>query len=985
MKKGIRQKRGLAVFIAATMVVGLMPGLDIEKASAAKSGESTTPQVEGYSDDGFCDNYEWKNGSLVLKEGITACETHTDCNGYQPAVEEVLDFDINGDKKINGNDKAYKITNAGQLYWFAGLVNGTLKGVDQNRYANAILTQSITVNKDVLGADSTLNSLTDLRYWTPIGNGKNSYKGRFDGKNYTISGLYFNDTSDDAWDAGIFGFSEGIIQNIGIVDSYIKGRYEIGGICGRNENGSITNCYNTGVVSGSSDYLGGICGNNNRGSITKCYNKGKIIGSDDVCYVGGVCGKSYAATFPNSSITNCYNTGTVSGIKNSEYVGGVVGICSDTKLTNCYNIVDVTGKRYTGGVCGKIYGKASITNCYYDNKVYVGNAVGSKNDETTVSANVLGKTTDMFKTGEVAYLLQGDQTTDVWGQTIGTDKYPVLDGTKRVYVTYTSCNEDIVPDYSNTYSSSSKPVHNYVDGKCSVCGNYEPAEEINGVYQITSPNDLCWFAQHVNRGYITSNAVLTTDIDFDSNFISIGTNTYPFSGTFDGCGHKITVKQSKSSDVALFGYLGNCTVKNLTVTGTIKTAEKFAAGIAMKNSSNTTATIDKCISDVTIQSTVSGDATHGGIIGVARGTVYITSCAFTGAINGSSTHSCGGIIGYIKGYADIRKSYVAASFGIKDTNCNTICRNGKLAYVIGCYYLNNIGSSINGASQKPKEAFANGEVAYLLQGEQREAIWGQRIGIDRYPVLDGTKKVYRYEVRNNGITTYIYSNSGISPVYSANAVSDVGTLKTKSEKQTKTTVTLEWSKESKADGYLIYGNKCSDNADGCLIYGNENNNKEEKNSKKLLKTIKGNKKLTWTHKKLSKATFYSYQIKAYKLVDGKKVIIAQSKDIYATTKGGKYSVASAIKIIKFAGKKVSAKSLKFTFKKGKTIKIKATEIPAEKKKIIKHYRAICYESSNKKIAIVTKNGKIKAVKKGTCKIYVYAQNGVYKAITIKVK
>lgn len=429
MKKGIRQKRGLAVFIAATMVVGLMPGLDIEKASAAKSGESTMPQVEGYSDDGFCDNYEWKNGSLILKEGITACETHTDCNGYQPAVEEVLDFDINGDKKINGNDKAYKITNAGQLYWFAGLVNGTLKGVDQNRYANAILTQSITVNKDVLGADGTLNSLTDLRYWTPIGNGKNRYKGRFDGKNYTISGLYFNDTSDDAWDAGI----------------------------------------------------------------------------------------------------------------------------------------------------------------------------------------------------------------------------------------------------------------------------------------------------------------------------------------------------------------------------------------AMKNSSNTKATIDKCISDVTIQSTVSGDATHGGIIGVARGTVYITSCAFTGAINGSSTHSCGGIIGYIKGYADIRKSYVAASFGIKDTNCNTICRNGKLAYVIGCYYLNNIGSSINGASQKPKEAFANGEVAYLLQGEQREAIWGQRIGIDRYPVLDGTKKVYRYEVRNNSITTYIYSNSGIPPVYSANAVSDVGTLKTKSEKQTKTTVTLEWSKESKADGYLIYG------------------------------------------------------------------------------------------------------------------------------------------------------------------------------------
>lgn len=982
MKKGIRQKRGLAVFIAATMVVGLMPGLGTVKVSTAESGESVRPQVEGYSDEGFCDNYEWKNGSLVLKEGVTACDMHTNCNGYQPAVEEVLDYDSNGDIKL---DKAYKITNAGQLYWFAGLVNGTLNGVTRNQYANAVLTQSITVNEDVLGDDGTPNPLTDLKSWTTIGNIKSFYKGVFDGKNYTISGLYFNDTSDDAEYAGLFGFSEGTIQNVGIVDSYFNGRDVIGSICGRNDYGSITNCYNTGTVSGSGDYIGGICGENNKSTITKCYNKGKVIGLNYASHIGGICGNSYVATSSDSLITNCYNTGTVSGAKESECVGGVVGLCSETKLTNCYNTGAVTGKRHTGGVCGRIYRKASITNCYYDNKVFVGNAIGSMNDDVTVSKNVLGKTTDMFKTGEVAYLLQGDQTTDVWGQTIGTDKYPVLDGTKRVYVTYTSCDEDTAPDYSNTYSSSSRPVHNYVDGKCSVCGNYEPAEEINGVYQITSPNDLFWFAQHVNRGYITSNAVLTTDIDFGSNFISIGTNTYPFSGTFDGCGHKITVKQSKSNNVAIFGYIGNSTIKNLTVTGTIKTAEKFAAGIAMKTSSKTKATIEKCISDVTIQSTVSGDATHGGFIGVAHGTVYINSCAFTGAIKGSSTHSCGGIIGYIKGSADIRKSYVAASFGIKDTNCNTICRNGKLAHVIDCYYLNKIGSSINGASQKSKEAFASGEVAYLLQGKQSEAIWGQTIGIDSYPVLDGTKKVYRHEVRANGTTTYIYSNSGIPPVHSANAVSDVGTLKTKSEKQTKSTVTLEWSKESNADGYLIYGNKCSDNADGCLIYGNQNSNKEEKNSKKLLKTIKGNKKVTWTHKKLSKATFYSYQIKAYKLVDGKKVIIAQSKDIYATTKGGKYSVASAIKIIKLAGKKVSAKSLKFTFKKGKTIKIKATEIPAEKKKIIKQYRAICYESSNKKIATVTKNGKIKTVKRGTCKIYLYAQNGVYKAITIKVK
>ena len=179
--------------------------------------------------------------------------------------------------------------------------------------------------------------------------------------------------------------------------------------------------------------------------------------------------------------------------------------------------------------------------------------------------------------------------------------------------------------------------------------------------------------------------------------------------------------------------------------------------------------------------------------------------------------------------------------------------------------------------------------------------------------------------------------------------SDFGTLKARSVKQTKTTVTLKWAKVSKADGYLIYGSKC--------------NTKGKTYTKKLLKTIKGNGTLTWTQKKLEKATFYKYQVKAYKLVDGKKVIIAQSVDVHTVTKGGKYSVAGTVKVTKLAGKKVSGSSLKLIVTKGRTAQIKATETPAEKNKTIKCHRALSYESSNSKVATVTKNGKIKAVGK----------------------
>ena len=119
-------------------------------------------------------------------------------------------------------------------------------------------------------------------------------------------------------------------------------------------------------------------------------------------------------------------------------------------------------------------------------------------------------------------------------------------------------------------------------------------------------------------------------------------------------------------------------------------------------------------------------------------------------------------------------------------------------------------------------------------------------------------------------------------------------------------------------------------------------------------------------------------------MNGKKVIIAQSVDVHAATKGGKYCVASAVKVSKLAGKNVS-KRLKLSLKNGKTAQITASEIPAEKNKTIHHHRDLRYESSNKKVANVTKSGKIKVVGKGTCKIWVYAQNGVYKTITITVK
>ena len=77
--------------------------------------------------------------------------------------------------------------------------------------------------------------------WTPIGNYDNRFQGTFDGNGKTISGLYF-DNSDQNY-VGLFGYNEGTIKNVGVVDSYFNGYKSIGGVCGDNYNATITNCY----------------------------------------------------------------------------------------------------------------------------------------------------------------------------------------------------------------------------------------------------------------------------------------------------------------------------------------------------------------------------------------------------------------------------------------------------------------------------------------------------------------------------------------------------------------------------------------------------------------------------------------------------------------------------------------------------------------------------------------------------------------------
>ena len=519
------------------------------------------------------------DGTHTYKNGFC---TDDGCDAYEPAVLTTGKYDIDVNGEITDSDEAYEIGNAGQLYWFAGLVNGTLTdGTAQNLKANAVLTADITVNEDLLTSinteeDGNVTNGSSFKAWRPMGmadeNGEGYYKGIFDGNGHSISGLYVNrDESDDVDDRfkvgiGLFGYYSGVTRNLSVIDSYMRGEDCIGGICGYNDGGTIQNCYSAATVCGDS-YIGGICGCSRSNSIIEnCYNAGYIYGATRS--IGGICGNNY------STIENCYNVGNVNG---KFYVGGIVGessgsgntiwikdcynrgnVIGDTKdiggiggyigsslVENCYSQATVSGNTNVGGICGNS-NKVDFQNAYYDSNLYTGNAIGYLKDATIKQTE--GKTSQAFESGEIAYLLQAGREEPVWGQTLsGNDvqAYPVLGGAKVYQVTeYKGCIES-TGIAGTTYNNANAPVfgpHVYENGFCTICSAYEPAVlttgkydiDVNGeitdsdeAYEIGNAGQLYWFAGLVN-GTLTdgtaqnlkANAVLTADITVNEDLLT---------------------------------------------------------------------------------------------------------------------------------------------------------------------------------------------------------------------------------------------------------------------------------------------------------------------------------------------------------------------------------------------------------------------------------------------------------------------------------
>ena len=238
--------------------------------------------------------------------------------------------------------------------------------------------------------------------WKSIGN----FTGTFDGDEHTISGLYLNaGSAAGPADQGLGLFTSvgqgGTVKNLtveGVIDGTNAG-VVIGGIVGRNNGGTISNCTSSVDITASVDSnVGGIVGSGESGTIKNCCNTGSIdvtCSSSDIG-IGGIVGQT-----SNGTVKTCENTGNVT-VDHCTGTGGIVGYAvRGSKVSNCRNSGSIDGNESkTGGIVGENYG--AVLKCYNTGDVCSDGTAGGITGRNVSDSNAPGSVENCYNTGAVS-------------------------------------------------------------------------------------------------------------------------------------------------------------------------------------------------------------------------------------------------------------------------------------------------------------------------------------------------------------------------------------------------------------------------------------------------------------------------------------------------------------------------------------------------------------------------------------------------------
>jgi len=421
-----------------------------------------------------------------------------------------------------------------------------------------------------------------------------AFTGCLDGRNHTISHLMVRGTCY----LGLFGLlgfghSMATIRDVGVTGANVSGsRSFVGGLVGLCENGTMTGCHASGVVSGLG-CVGGFVGWSRRGVVTRCHSTAAVTGKSDV---GGLAGLSHGGAVMTQccsegtvgghmgigglvgenvgTLTQCYSAATTSGIGDKpSSIGGLVGL-NKGSITQCYSVGAVAGYYSVGGLVGANHG--FLTECYSTGAVtsgsrpvagLVGGSVGyatadlcfwdTQTSGQGASSGGVGKTTSEMQTAKTFL----DAGWDFVGETAnGTDDiWKIAEGLGYPRLSW------------EKYSG----------------GSGEP----NDPYQIATVADLIALGETPDD--YDKHFVLAADIDLDPNLpgrkvfdraviapdvndLQYNFQGTAFTGAFDGSGRTIrnlTIADPNHDCLGLFGmiatggWVGNLALENAEISG----------------------------------------------------------------------------------------------------------------------------------------------------------------------------------------------------------------------------------------------------------------------------------------------------------------------------------------------------------------------------------------------------------------------------------
>ena len=208
------------------------------------------------------------------------------------------------------------------------------------------------------GTVELLKNVTLTGNWTTVGTETEPFKGTFDGKGYTITGLNISTNENDY--VGLIGILDGgTVKNVKFASVSVNGKDDVGTAVGRIINGGTVSGVQVlgGTVSGAKR-VGGVVGSiKANGMVSDCINAATVTGS--VYNVGGIVGAAYyTKTDKQMYITNCANNGAVTS--SSVGAGGIVGL-SAANVSGNTNTAEVKGTE-VGGIVGEQKSYGSVTN-----------------------------------------------------------------------------------------------------------------------------------------------------------------------------------------------------------------------------------------------------------------------------------------------------------------------------------------------------------------------------------------------------------------------------------------------------------------------------------------------------------------------------------------------------------------------------------------------------------------------------------------------